>query len=107
MSASNSSREARRRLEDGVARADEEEDEPALPVSRLPYQLVLDARALLVRVDEEAEHVLCRGAAMARGRCGVLLLLFWSWGQGGVIGLLPWVSTRHMHNVMEGDVPRS
>ena len=85
--------EARRRLEDGVARADEEEDEPALPVSRLPYQLVLDARALLVRVDEEAEHVLCRGAAMARGRCGVLLLLFWSWGQGGVIGLLPSVST--------------
>ena len=51
------------------------------------YQLVLDARALLVRVDEEAEHVLCRGAAMATD-LGVLLLLFWSWGQGGVIGLL-------------------
>ena len=77
--------EARRRLEDGVARADEEEDEPALPVSRLPYQLVLDARALLVRVDEEAEHVLCRrrrrdGAGEVRR---AVALVFGPGGQGG------------------------
>ena len=81
--------EARRRLEDGAARADEEEDEPALPVSRLPYQLVLDARALRARARGSRACSLRARAAMARGGAVCCCSCFGPGRQGGLVIGLP------------------